>query len=140
MPSPSHSEKKDERKTIGSDDSFYSRPDVILIDEEHWAYVQKRYHMSPRELQVAKLVCRGFSNGDIAGELKIKGGTAKTHLRNIYRRIRVKNKIAMLLKFIEQANKFSARLQTTPPAPIVDIKQVKKSPLTTENITREINR
>jgi len=140
MPSPSHPEKKDERKSIGPDDSFYSRPDVILLDEEHWAYVQKCNRMSPRELQVAKLVCRGFSNGDIAGELKIKDGTAKTHLRNIYRRIRVKNKIAMLLKFIEQANKFSAGLQTPLLTPIADIKQVKKSPLTTENSIGEINR
>jgi DNA-binding NarL/FixJ family response regulator len=79
--------------------------------------------MSPRELQVAKLVCRGFSNGDIAGELKIRDGTAKTHLRNIYRRIRVKNKIAMLLKFIEQANKFSAGSGIPPSIPITNIKQ-----------------
>jgi DNA-binding NarL/FixJ family response regulator len=123
MPLPSHLEKKDERKNIGSDDSFYSRPDVTLLDEDRWAYIQNRYKMSPRELQVAKLVCRGFSNGDIAGELKIKDGTAKTHLRNIYRRIRVKNKIALLLKFIEQANKFSTDSEIPPSNPIIDIKQ-----------------
>jgi len=134
MPLPSHSEKKDERKSIGPDDFFYSRPDVTLLDEERWAYVQKRYHMSPRELQVAKLVCRGFSNGDIAGELKIKGGTAKTHLRNIYRRVRVKNKIAMLLKVVEQANKFSSRSGITPPTLIVDVKQVEKSSAPAENM------
>jgi DNA-binding NarL/FixJ family response regulator len=134
MPSPSYSEKKDEKKNIGRDDSFYSRSDVTLLDEERWAYIQNRYHMSPRELQVAKLVCRGFSNGDIAGELKIKDGTAKTHLRNIYRRIRVKNKIALLLKFIEQANKFSSGSGITPPVLIVDIKQVKKSSPPSENM------
>ncbi|MFZ0034916.1 MAG: helix-turn-helix transcriptional regulator [Sedimentisphaerales bacterium] len=123
MPLPSYSEKEDKRKRIVPDDSFYSRPDVTLLDEEHWAYVQKRYHMSPRELQVAKLVCRGFNNGDIAGELKMKSGTAKTHLRNIYRKIRVKNKIAMLLKIVDQAAKFSAGSEITSPIPIVDIKQ-----------------
>ncbi len=130
MSSPLHSEEKDKRKSIGHDDSFYSRPDVILFDEERWAYIQKRYHMSPRELQVAKLVCRGYSNGDIAGELKIKNGTAKTHLRNIYRRIRVKNKIAMLLKVIEQANKFSSGSGITLPIS----KQVEKSSTPTENM------
>lgn len=132
MSSPSPSEKKDERKSIGYDDSFYSRPDVTLLDEERWAYIQTRYRMSPREIQVAKLVCRGFSNGDIAGELKIKDGTAKTHLRNIYRRIRVKNKIAMLLKFIEQANKFSSGSGIT--THIVDVKQVNKSSAPSENM------
>ncbi len=134
MPSPSHPEKKkDKRKSIGLDDSFYARPDVILLDEEHWAYIRRRYHMSPREIQVAELVCRGFSNGEIAKELKIKHGTAKTHLRNIYRRVRVKNKIAMLLKFVDQAAKFSAKSRVTPPLPIVAIiKPVKKTPASAE--------
>jgi DNA-binding CsgD family transcriptional regulator len=126
MPSPSYSEKEDKRKSISSDDSFYGCPDVVLLDEKHWGYVQKRYHMSPRELQVAKLVCRGFCNGDVAKELGIRGGTAKTHLRNIYRKIRAKNKIAMLLKIVDQAAKFSASSGITPPIPVVDIKQVKK--------------
>ena len=136
MPLPSHSEKKDERKSIGPDDSFYRCPDVILLDEEHWAYIQERFHMSPRELQVAKLVCRGFSNGDIARELKIKQGTAKTHLRNIYRRVRVKNKIAMLLKVVDQATKFSAGSGITPPIPIVDIKKRVKKPSTPAEICK----
>ena len=128
MTAPSHPEKKVKRKSISADDSFYRRPDVILLDEAHWAYVQRRFHMSPRELQVAELVCRGFSNGEIARELKIKHGTAKTHLRNIYRRVRVKNKIAMLLKLVDQATKLSIKSGITPPIPIVDIKKpVKKT-------------
>jgi DNA-binding NarL/FixJ family response regulator len=127
MSSPSPLEEKNERKNISSNDSFYSRPDVILLDEQRWAYLQARYRMSPRELQVAKLVCRGFSNGDIAGELKIKDGTAKTHLRNIYRRIRVKNKIAMLLKFIEQANKLYSNSEITSPTLISDTRQINES-------------
>ncbi|MHC4571437.1 MAG: response regulator transcription factor [Planctomycetota bacterium] len=134
MTSPSHPEKKkDKRKSIGRDDSFYARPDVILLDEEHWAYIRRRYHMSPRELQVAELVCRGFSNEEIAKDLKIRQGTVKTHLRNIYRRIRVKNKIAMLLKLVDQAAKFSVRSKVTPPLPIVAIiKPVKKTPTPAE--------
>ena len=120
MPSSS---QQDKRKTIEPDDSFYQRPDVALLDEEHWSYIQRRFHMSRREVQVAKLVCRGFSNGEIAKNLRIKQGTAKTHLRNIYRRVRVKNKISMLLKIVDQATKFSAKAGITPPIPIVDIKK-----------------
>lgn len=122
MPSTSKPENKDKRKNIGPDD-FYQRPDVVLLEEEHWFHIQRRYHMSPREVQVAKLVCRGFSNGEIAKNLRIKPGTAKTHLRNIYRRVRVKNKISMLLKIVDQATKFSAKAGITPPIPIVDIKK-----------------
>jgi len=82
--------------------------------------------MTPRELEVARLICEGFNNEDIAKALKIKHGTVKTHLRNVYRRVRVKNKIAMLLKFVDAALKFSAKLKITPPIPIVDIRKPRK--------------
>ena len=136
MPSSSQPENKGKREDIGPDDSFYQRPRVVLLDEEHWAYIRRRFHMSPREIQVAELVCRGFSNGDIAKELKIKHGTAKTHLRNIYRRVRVKNKITMLLKLVDQAAKFSAKSGITPPIPIVDIKKPVKKTVTSAEMRK----
>jgi hypothetical protein len=57
-------------------------------------------------LQVAKHVCRGFANEEVARCLRIRSGTVKTHLRNIYRRIHVTNKIGMLLTFVEQVAAF----------------------------------
>ncbi|MHC4463413.1 MAG: response regulator transcription factor [Planctomycetota bacterium] len=101
----------------GHDDSIFERPRIALLDEKHWLFIQRRYHMTPRELQVAKLICQGFNNGEITGSLKVRNGTVKTHLRNIYRKIRVKNKIEMLLKFVDDAAKFSAKSGITPPVP-----------------------
>jgi DNA-binding NarL/FixJ family response regulator len=86
----------------GADESLYKRPDVSLLDDRQWLYVQHRYRLSPRELQVAKHVCQGFANEEVATCLRIRAGTVKTHLRNIYRRIHVTNKIGMLLTFVEQ--------------------------------------
>ena len=82
-------------------------PAIKLLNESHWRYIQKRYHLSPREIQVAMLVCSGLNNEQIARQLKIRDGTVKTHLRNIYRRIRVRNKIALLLKFVADASVIS---------------------------------
>ena len=82
-------------------------PDVVLIDDEKWAYIQKWYSMTQRELQIARFVCQGLSNQQIAGSLKIQQGTVKTHMRNIYRKTWVNNKIAMLLRFVEAANTLS---------------------------------
>jgi DNA-binding NarL/FixJ family response regulator len=84
-----------------------SRPtDVVLISEDKWLHIQKSYGMTERELQIARSVCRGFSNQQIADELKIQEGTVKTHMRNIYRKTWVNNKIAMLLRFVEAVNTF----------------------------------
>jgi DNA-binding CsgD family transcriptional regulator len=121
---PKYSETKDK----GSDESVFKTPRIALLKPEHWYYIQRRYRMSRRELQVAELVCEGFSNGEIAEELKIKPGTVKTHLRNVYRRIRVKNKIAMLLTVVDQATKFATSSGITPPTPIVEIKKSAQSP------------
>jgi DNA-binding CsgD family transcriptional regulator len=63
--------------------------------------------MSPRELEIARLVCGGFNNDEIAIKLKIKSATVKTHLRNVYRRIHVQRKLDMLLKFLDQVSKVS---------------------------------
>jgi DNA-binding NarL/FixJ family response regulator len=93
----------------GEGDSGMERTRISLLNDEHWSYIRRQYSMSPRELQVARLVCEGFNNDEIAGSLKITQGTIKTHIRNIYRRVRVKNKIEMLLRFVDHASKSPIR-------------------------------
>lgn len=76
----------------------------VLLDSRQWSYVRRRYELTPRELQIAELVCRGFRNDRIARDLRIRPGTVKTHVRNIYRKVKVKSKIAMLLRFVNEAS------------------------------------
>ena len=92
-----------------NDDSGVERTRISLLNDDHWSYIRRQYSMSPRELQVARLVCEGFNNDEIAVSLKITQGTIKTHIRNIYRRVRVKNKIEMLLRFVDHATKSPIR-------------------------------
>ena len=84
----------------------FKRPNVVLLNSRQWGYLQRRYKITPRELEIAKLVCRGLSNEQIAGHLKIRIGTVKVHMRNIYRKTWVENKILMLLRFIEDSEAF----------------------------------
>jgi len=113
---------------MGGNESVFQHLQITLLDEDRWSYLQKRYHITPRELQVARLVCQGFENKKIARALKMKHGTVKTHLRSIYRRTHVKSKIEMLLKFMNTAAKFSAKSGTTPPISIVDTEKPVKKP------------
>jgi len=75
----------------------------LLLDDKQWAYLRKRYELTPRELEIAALVCRGYRNGSIAESLHITPGTVKAHMRNIYRKVRVKSRIRMLLTFVQEA-------------------------------------
>ena len=80
---------------------------LLLLNSRQWVYVQNRYNLTPRERQIAEMICQGLRNGNIARNLRIKPGTVKTHTRNIYRKVRVKSKIAMLLKFVGDTRDFS---------------------------------
>ena len=98
------------------------QPEVLLIGDKQWSYVQQKYNLTPRERQIAELVCQGFINGDIATVLQIAIGTVKTHIRNIYRKTCVNSKIAMLLKFVKDTEISGSHKQKTHPIPINELK------------------
>jgi DNA-binding NarL/FixJ family response regulator len=108
-------------KGAEKDEQLFRRPAGVLLDEKQWMFLKERYHMTSRELQVAILICRGFSNDEITKALKIKPGTVKTHLRNIYRRTRVKSKVTLLLRFIEDVQAVYVSSQPAPPIPVTEL-------------------
>jgi DNA-binding CsgD family transcriptional regulator len=122
------------KKNKNLNDTLFQQSNISLLDDKQWSYIRKRYRMTARELQIAKLICKGLNNAEIAEILDIRHGTVKTHLRNIYRRVRVKSKILMLLRFIGDTRNFSAAHMTnTPPIPIRNLKQqTSTSPIPTE--------
>jgi DNA-binding NarL/FixJ family response regulator len=83
--------------------NLYRASEVTLLSDDQWRIVKERYHLTPREIEISKLICRGLSNEDIANAVDIRYGTVKTHIRNIYRRVHVKSKVAMLLRFLEDS-------------------------------------
>ena len=89
---------------VSQDETQLTPSRVVLLNKRQWSYVERRYHMTPRELQIAQLICQGLGNEEIANRLKIKHGTVKTHVRNLYRKLWVHNKISMLLRFVEDTN------------------------------------
>ncbi|KXK63976.1 LuxR family transcriptional regulator [Micromonospora rosaria] len=49
--------------------------------------------LSPRELEVVRLVARGATNAEIAGRLYISVGTVKTHLGSVQAKLDVRNRV-----------------------------------------------
>ena len=92
-------------ESFTKDSTQYKHTSLILLESNQWSYLQKRYNLTPRERQIAELICQGLRNGSIAKYLCIKPGTVKTHTRNIYRKVRVKSKIRMLLTFVTDATR-----------------------------------
>ena len=53
--------------------------------------------LSPRERQVLQLLCRGNRNKEIAAQLGVTVGTVKTHLRHIFRKLKVYDRTGAIL-------------------------------------------
>ena len=59
--------------------------------------------LTPRELEVLRLVANGQTNKDIGMELGIAEATAKTHLREVYRKLGINNRTRAALLYLNAA-------------------------------------
>lgn len=88
---------------MGKNKSF-NWPAECPFGPPEWTYLQKKYHLSLRELQVTICICTGCNNQQIAERLNIRLNTAKLYVRNVYRKVGVNNKIILLLNFLRDVS------------------------------------
>ncbi len=58
----------------------------------------KDFDLTKREADVLKLIAKGYSNEEIAKEIYISKNTVKSHIKNIYLKLDVKNRIQVMRK------------------------------------------
>ena len=73
-------------------------PDALKLSH---AGAESVAHLTPRELQVAKMVHLGGNNKVIARELDISERTVKAHLSAIFRKLNIENRLHLALFFNE---------------------------------------
>jgi DNA-binding NarL/FixJ family response regulator len=56
--------------------------------------------LSARELEVLAIIAEGASNGEVAARLMIAETTAQTHVRNILRKLGVRNRTEAALRYL----------------------------------------
>jgi DNA-binding CsgD family transcriptional regulator len=77
----------------------------MLYNTKQWEYLKKCWHLTPREIQVAKLVCKGLDNNQISGKLGISYNTVRAHLVNIFGKVGVRGKAGLILGFVSVLQK-----------------------------------
>ena len=57
--------------------------------------ILKQYGISDREAEIVGLLIEGLSNQQIAKQLYISPNTVKTHIKNIYTKVGVNNRLQL---------------------------------------------
>jgi two-component system nitrate/nitrite response regulator NarL len=75
-------------------------PLAMMTEREAQPATVAGAQLTPRELEVLKLLCRGLANKEIARELDLQEPTVKLHVKTLYRKIDAKNRThaAMIAK------------------------------------------
>jgi two-component system, NarL family, response regulator NreC len=96
-------------KTVAEGGTYYSKDIDITIKEEDTRNTiiidGKKIDeiLTKRELEVLKMVCKEYSNAEIAGKLFLSIGTVETHRKRIISKLGVNNTVG-LVKFAVKYN------------------------------------
>jgi DNA-binding CsgD family transcriptional regulator len=74
---------------------FYRRVDKVNIDHII-EIITQQYNITHREKEIISLISEGLSNKAIADTLVISLATVKTHIRNIFQKLNIKNRYELL--------------------------------------------
>jgi two-component system nitrate/nitrite response regulator NarL len=77
-----------------------------LVDSSGAASRQKRYGLTPRELEIISAVVAGYANKEIAEHFKISEDTVKHHLSNIFDKVGVSTRLELALFAVNQSLPF----------------------------------
>jgi DNA-binding NarL/FixJ family response regulator len=67
------------------------------VSEQEWVLLKEHLELSPRQAEVVRHIIHGRSDKQIAGELGISLATVRTHIRRLFRRFDVNDRLELTL-------------------------------------------
>lgn len=67
-----------------------------VLLQRHRAFENVAAALTPRELEITRMVAQGLRNKDIANRLTITEGTVKFHLHSIYEKLQIDGRFALI--------------------------------------------
>lgn len=83
---------------------FHVRASFDRIFSLHgWNRVWRIFKFAPREIQVALLMCQGYSAPEMAAKLSIREGTVREYIKHVMRAVGVHRRERAIVKMILMA-------------------------------------
>ncbi len=70
-----------------------------LFDDRQWALLALKFGLAPRQSQIARFMCAGYTYKAIAFQTGITVNTVRMHIRALYGKLEAHDRISMMLKF-----------------------------------------
>lgn len=75
-----------------------------LFGDDQWRRIADRLELPPRQRQVARLVCRAYTNNMIAADLGVSADTVRLHLKQVFRRLDVGDRVGLVVRLAAAAH------------------------------------
>jgi DNA-binding CsgD family transcriptional regulator len=83
--------------------------------------------LSPRELEIARMVAKGYPNKAIASVLEISSWTVASHLRRVFSKLGVSSRAAMVARLLEDGSLADLARGAPPQPPVLQPRPARRS-------------
>lgn len=73
-------------------------PDLFTASE--WKKLGERLALTPRQLEIARLICRGCNRSSIAEALSISPATVRMHMAALFKRLGVRERLGVVVRLV----------------------------------------
>lgn len=74
---------------------------AMMVSSDKEIKLKKSFNLSDREVEIALMLCDGFTNRQIASAMKLSDGTARNYISSIYSKMGVESRAAAVVKIKE---------------------------------------
>ncbi len=76
-----------------------------LFSTARWQQLGKHLGLTPRQLAVSRLACKGLKTDTIAARLDLSPHTIRMHLRGLFERLDVQERVGMVVRLVDAERK-----------------------------------
>jgi len=73
-------------------------PELFTSDE--WKALAAKLRLTPRQSEVARLICLGLSKPQIAKTLQISEATARLHVKELFKRLAINDRVGVPVRLV----------------------------------------